>query len=107
LIYIKNYQALNDLVAKKQNDNYIYPLELSDMIGKPITVFVNGGGASGSGFTGILIEVLCDSIKLITAMPSAPTIHKNRSCKKKHCSNFGTCTTIMLNHITAITYNFV
>jgi len=77
------------------------------MIGKPITVFVNGGGVSGSGFTGVLIEVLFDSIKLITAMPSAPNTHKNRFCKKKHCSNFGTCTTIMLNHITAITYNFV
>ncbi len=77
------------------------------MIGKPIIVFVDSGGVSGRGFTGVLTEVLNDRIKLITSFPSAPNRSMNRSCNKKNSSRFGTCTTIMLEHITAVTYNFV
>jgi hypothetical protein len=107
LIYIKNYQALSELVAENQKKSRSYRSQLPTFIGKLITVFVDSGGASGSGFTGILVEILSDSIKLITAIPSVPPIRKNCHCKKNHSSQLGTSTTIMLEHITAITYNFV
>lgn len=105
LIYIKNYQALNSLV--NHNNSFSYWHQLPALIGKPITVFVDSGGISGGGFTGILIEVLSDSIKLITDIPSAPNIQKNCSHKKRRNNKFGTYTTIMLDHITAINYNFI
>ncbi|MDR3645338.1 MAG: hypothetical protein P4M02_09730 [Clostridia bacterium] len=45
---------------------------LRDNIGKVITVFTRSGGCSGSGFTGLLIQVNDCSIKLVTSLPSAP-----------------------------------
>jgi hypothetical protein len=41
-------------------------------IGRIITVFTESGGASGSGFTGLLVHSDCNFIKLITCLPSAP-----------------------------------
>jgi hypothetical protein len=107
LIYVKNYQALNSLISENQQKVISYRSQLQSFIGKPITVFVDSGGASGRGFTGILIEVLSDSIKLVTSSPSAPGNRSGYPCKKKQHSRFGTCTTIVLEHVTAITYNFV
>ena len=104
LIYIKDYQALNCLVAGKPRDMPSYIKQLPSMIGKPITVFVDGAGKNS--FTGILTEVFADSIKIITALPSPPVNGGCTGRKKKSC-RFGACTTIMLDHITAITVNYV
>lgn len=108
MIYIKNYRALNSLLFSEQNNDLFLPT----LIGKVITVFVDGGGVSGKGFTGILIDVLYDRIKLITSIPSAPMCKQSRNNKCRHCSkkskcNFGTNTIIMIEHITAVTYNYV
>lgn len=105
MIYVKNYQALNELV--NQNSRNSCWNQLPALIGTPITVFVDSGGVSGKGFTGVLIEVLSDSIKLITSMPSAPNMRTKNSHKKRQPCKFGACTTIMLEHITAINYNFI
>jgi hypothetical protein len=114
LIFIKDYRALNSLLFSDQNNDLLYYSQLPSLIGKPITVFVDGEGVSGKGFTGILIDVLSDRIKLITSIPSAPMCKKNNNnnkchhcCKKKSRCNFGTNTIIMIEHIIAITYNFV
>lgn len=41
--------------------------------GRIITVFTESGGCTGCGFTGLLVEVNCKFIKLITELPSAPS----------------------------------
>jgi len=113
LIFIKNYRAINSLLYSDQNDDVLYKSQLSSLTGKLITVFVDGGGESGKGFTGILIEVLSDRIKLITGLPSAPVCKKSSNqpkcnhCQKKINCNFGINTIIMIDHITAITYNYL
>lgn len=105
MIYVKDYQALNQLV--NQNNSLSYRQQLPSLIGKPITVFVDGGGVCGRGFTGVLLKVLTDSITLITALPPAVQISTQCLCKKQRDNKFGTCTTIPLEHITAINYNFI
>jgi hypothetical protein len=97
-----------------QNDKENVNFKLIELIGKQVIVFVSGGGASGRGFSGVLIEVLSDRIKLITKLPPPPInkhISKNffsisRSGNTKH-RGLGTNTVIMIEHITAITYNYV
>lgn len=105
LIYVKNYQELNELV--NQNSTLSFRRQLSDLIGKPVTVFVDSGGASGNGFTGVLIEVFADRIKLITSLSRCAKCTAGFPCPSKGCDAFGTGTTVMLNHITAINYNFI
>ena len=89
-------------------------LKLLPLLDNVITVFVDSGGISGNGFTGLLIDVSADSIRLITQVPSAPEIgqlrqriilHKS-SRKQKQASKFGAYTLIFLEHITAITYSY-
>jgi hypothetical protein len=41
-------------------------------IGRIVTVFTQSGGCSGCGFTGLLVAVDCDAIKLETTSPIAP-----------------------------------
>ena len=83
-------------------------LKFLPLIGKTIIVFVDGGGMSGGGFTGILIEVLSDSIKLITKLPTAPNMRCHRGTgfrsRNRKQSGLGTYTEILLNHVTAFTY---
>jgi len=110
LIYIKDYRSLNSLVFQPQQSTI--QMKLTTLIGKIITVFVDSGGASGNGFTGVLIEVLNDSIKLVTKLPEMTRCNSNRSgnvfnqsCNRQHeCSKLGTNTIIIINHITAFTY---
>ncbi|MDR3645339.1 MAG: hypothetical protein P4M02_09735 [Clostridia bacterium] len=105
MIYIKDYQALNELVTENERHGLFCRSLLPSLIGRTITVFVDSGGASGAGFTGILIETFSDSIRLLTAVESAPAVRMNCPRKKRNCCRCGSCTTIMLEHITAITYN--
>ncbi len=41
-------------------------------IGRVVTIFTASGGASGSGFTGLLVWANNQTVKLITNLPSAP-----------------------------------
>ncbi|HWT77049.1 MAG TPA: hypothetical protein VN258_20295 [Mobilitalea sp.] len=42
-------------------------------IGETVTVFTTSGGASGCGFTGVLVFVDCNIIRLVTDIGAAPT----------------------------------
>lgn len=103
LIFIKNYQALNNLVS---SEPAMPRGGLSALIGRTITVFTDSGGASGRGFTGILCEVRPESIRLVTALPSAP-VNGNRPCRRRQGGRSGTFTTIFTEHITAISYDYI
>jgi hypothetical protein len=95
---------------------------LVNNIGRFITVFTSSGGASGSGFTGLLVEVNCHFIKLITSFPSAPrhpfglentNIFNDRRDRDRDCdhdhdhdrSRFGTVIIIPIRHIVSFVFN--
>lgn len=40
--------------------------------GRVVTIFTQSGGRSGNGFTGILADVNCRFVKLITRIPCGP-----------------------------------
>ncbi|WP_312693078.1 hypothetical protein [Caproiciproducens sp.] len=81
-------------------------------IGRVVTVFTKSGGASGCGFTGLLVKVDCDFIKLVTELPCAPS-HPfglgfgNRSTGRNHCcgNEFGTTVVIPIDAIVSFVFN--
>lgn len=44
-----------------------------DFIGKTVTIFTTSGGVSGCGFTGVVLSVNADFVRLITDQGSAPS----------------------------------
>lgn len=96
------------------NNEHVDFEELSDNIGRIITVFTRSGGCSGRGFTGLLVKVDCRFIKLITSLPSAPRHpfgrdfdfddfgFRNRCCER---SRFGTAIIIPIREIVAFVFN--
>lgn len=56
---------------------------LSELIGQTITVFVEGGGMSGAGFTGVLTGVHNDFIRLISRR-GLETLHGRSSGNGHH-----------------------
>lgn len=97
MLYIKDYRSIR---AFEKHDPESHPpnvmqIELIGLIGKNISVFVDSGGC----MTGILIEVLPDSIKLITRLPQISRCNAHNACSRP-----GTNTYISLNHIAAVVY---
>lgn len=60
----------------------IYGLEasLARYIGETVTIFTTSGGLSGSGFTGVLLAVTCDYVKLITQIAAPPACPLGSAC---------------------------
>jgi len=54
------------------NSNDSLVRHLYRFIGEPVTIFTTSGGASGCGFTGILLAVNNRFVRLLTSMGSAP-----------------------------------
>ncbi len=51
---------------------------LCDFIGQTVTIFTTSGGASGCGFTGVILTVNCNFVRLVTQQgtpPSNPLSH--------------------------------
>jgi hypothetical protein len=102
MIYVRDYSNIKPPLPYEQLIK-----RLSDHIGSCITVFTDSGGRSGCGFTGILIEVSSDSLRLITKLPAAPARNTgNTGQSRRYECGFGTSTVIMLSHITAFSYNY-
>lgn len=95
MIYIKNYRMIPSPEDAPPN---ALQTELTGLIGRKIAVYPDNGGC----VTGILMEVLSDSIKLITKLPSTPGRNMRGAC-----SQTGTNTYISINHITAIVYQSI
>ena len=114
MIYIRDYRSLNSLINNNNNSSNsqnVMQSELMSLIGRIITVFVDSGSISGGSFTGILIEVLSDSIKLVARPPSNSNISNSRAgynisySRKIQSSIFSTKIVILIKHITALAYN--
>ena len=90
-----------------------------DNIGRIVTIFTESGGASGSGFTGLLVHADCRFIKLITCLPSAPPCpfgmnefsrrRRGRGFDDCCCrdARFGTAIVIPVDQIVAFVFNEV
>lgn len=98
MIYIKDYRSLGSYAGREENS---FERQLASLVGRPVTIFVEGG----KSFTGVLIEVLDDRVRLVTSLPSAP-LPRGCPCGKK-CSRFGSATTVLIRSITAVSSNFV
>jgi len=48
--------------------------------GQTVTIFTTSGGISGAGFTGVLVGVSCDTIKLIVTLGPAPDCACGSAC---------------------------
>jgi hypothetical protein len=70
------------------NDRYLIN-HISRFIGETVTVFTTSGGASGCGFTGILMSVNSSYIRLITheGTPPANPLSEN-ICPRTHDKNY-------------------
>lgn len=90
---------------------------LENNIGRVVTIFTRSGGRSGSGFTGLLVSVDDDIVRLITSIPSAPhNVFRNR-CNDEdfdfgfsdrcHRSRFGTTIVIPIRQIVSVVFNDV
>jgi hypothetical protein len=102
-------------------------------IGETVTIFTASGGISGSGFTGVILAVNCDFVRLVTEQGSAPTsplepVYDNMECDcngnysnsygnyerdrdrghdRRHCFNVGSVTDIPIDKIVAFVHNAV
>jgi len=54
--------------------------DLCRYIGQTITIFTTSGGLSGSGFTGVLISIDCNCIRLLTSFGLPPACPVGSAC---------------------------
>jgi hypothetical protein len=64
--------------------------ELSRFIGQTVTIFTTSGGASGCGFTGVLIFVNPCFVTLVNRIGTPPTnpLRNSNVCDRKEFQNF-------------------
>jgi len=83
-----------DKTAKTEIPAVSFTSHISKYIGKTVTVFVNAGGPSGCGLTGILSDVDNTSLKLIVSIGPPPSCPLNNQCHQNFarllhgCSNY-------------------
>ena len=49
-------------------------------IGQTVTIFTTSGGLSGSGFTGVLVSVDCNVVRLLADVGAAPACPVGSAC---------------------------
>lgn len=78
-------------------------------IGQTITIFTVSGGEAAAGFTGVLLNVSNDHIKLLTEMGSPPNSSFERSCLEgeKVDVSLGSIVNIPIDKIAAFIHNTV
>jgi hypothetical protein len=57
---------------------------LARYIGQTVTIFTTSGGQSGRGFTGVLVSVNNQFVRLITQLGSAPGCALGNCCDERH-----------------------
>ncbi|MDF2801425.1 MAG: putative rane protein [Anaerocolumna sp.] len=54
------------------NRNQSLLCHICEFVGETVTIFTKSGGVSGCGFTGVVLAVNCDFVRLVTHQGSAP-----------------------------------
>lgn len=110
-------------------NNESFVCHLRRFIGETVTIFTASGGISGSGFTGVILAVNCDFVRLVTDQGSAPTSpiepiydydnecdcngnygsydREHERDRRHHCYNVGSVTDIPIDKIVAFVHNAV
>ncbi|MDD4760659.1 MAG: hypothetical protein PHU66_07605 [Bacteroidaceae bacterium] len=85
-------------------------------IGETVTIYTKSGGQSGSGFTGVVLGVSNDVVRLITEIGPAPGCALGSACfcsdgrgrrRQEDFRNIGSYVDIPLDSIAAVVYNAV
>lgn len=82
-------------------------------IGQTVTIYTASGGDSGSGFTGVILDVKKDYIKVLSSVGSPPEFSFGNSDVKEELSegkdmtSLGTITNIPINKIAAFVHNTI
>jgi hypothetical protein len=91
--------------------------DLEDHVGETVTIFTTSGGESGSGFTGVIINVNDDFVRLVTRIGPPPGCALGNACcdrfNRRFRSEFreirsvGSVIVIPLDRIAAVVFNSV
>ena len=106
------------------NESFIR--HISRFIGETVTIFTASGGVSGCGFTGVILAVNCDFVRLVTEQGSAPASpidppydecdngngydgqnYGQNYGRRRRCYNVGSVTDIPIDKIVAFVHNAV
>ncbi len=86
---------------------------LIKFIGQTITIYTVSGGEAGSGFTGVLLDVKKDYIKILSRIASPPECGLGSCCedtnvlKDNSGANLGAITNIPISKIAAFVHNTI
>jgi hypothetical protein len=101
------------------NSNQSLAAHMNKFVGETVTIFTKSGGVSGCGFTGVVLAVNCDFIRLVTRRGTAPTNPiggPNSSCcrdlnnhdhRRNHGFTVGSVCDIPFDKIAAFCHNAV
>lgn len=84
--YSNGFNSYNGFSNYRNNRSLL--AHICEFVGETVTIFTKSGGLSGCGFTGTVLSVNCDFVRLVTHRGSAPTNPiggPNSSC----CPNIG------------------
>lgn len=56
--------------------------DLASRLGETVTIFTTSGGRSGDGFTGVLISVNCEFVRLLSDIGPAPACALGSCCDR-------------------------
>ena len=62
------------------NENCNCTEDLCRFLGQTVTIYTASGGCSGTGFTGVLISVDCECIRLLTSFGAPPACPIGSAC---------------------------
>lgn len=119
-LYIKS-NCDYDFSKKKSDKIYLndecFIQSLVRYIGQTITIYIVAGGDSGSGFTGVLLDVKKDYIKILSKIASPPSCFLGNECndyksdetiiKDYNNITLGAITNIPINKIAAFVHNTI
>ena len=106
-----------------ENKNFVFD-DLCRFVGQTVTIFTTSGGLSGAGFTGVLIAIDCDTVKLLNQVGAAPACPIGSNCcnvggvgrwgglggwaNNNNCGNpLGAVTIIPVRNIACFTHNAI
>jgi hypothetical protein len=75
----------------RYNDNGYLLNHLFEFIGQTVTIFTASGGVSGCGFTGVLIKVNCDYVRIVVQQGTPPVnpINFSSCCGNNNSQTLG------------------
>ena len=96
--------------------NQFFNCHIGKFVGETVTIFTTSGGLSGSGFTGVVLAVNCDFVRLVVRQGSAPAnplgenFNYDRCDDRRHercCHKAGAVVDIPIDRIACFVHNAI